>query len=306
MRQFARRLTILLLSAVLAALVFLAVGSTMIRERLNEAIVDTLSTRFLRVVDGYFSPLFQFISSASLWVEIGSIDSLGDPAAYADTLFHSLRSMGSVSTISMADAAGRELVFRLNEGLGTYEWYETTIEGGDSLIARRRSADVEYLRLWDAPNATAEESESRVRFRISSPYTLLDKDVPGVTIEAEIGARSNDSTIYLWLDLPLATMARWLEPLEGVPDAAVFLLLPQGEYLLFSIDEVAGRGRPLDEPGFVPPPIRFGDEADLLAEALGEQTDGAAALSRDVLFQYGGRTWRTDSRTLNVGRAEIL
>ncbi len=305
-RQFVRRLTILLLSAALAALVFLAVGSTMIRERLNEAIVDTLSTRFLRVVDGYFSPLFQFISSASLWVEIGAIDSLGDPAAYADTLFHSLASMGSVSAISIADDAERELVFRLDDTLETYEWYETTVEHGDSLIARRRRADIEYLRLWDSPIATVEEIRSRVRFRISSPYTLLDKDVTGVTIEAEIGARSTDSTIHLWLDLPLATMAHWLEPLEGVSDAAVFLLLPQGEYLIFSIDEVAGTAEPFDESGFARPPIRFGDEADLLAEALGERTDGVSALSRDVLFQYGGRTWRTDSRTLNVGRADIL
>jgi len=174
-RQLTYRLAPLVFSALIAAGAFLAAGNAVVRQNLNQSAMNAVSSRQLMVVDEYFLPLFQFMSSASLWTRIGTIDSLGTPETYVEALYRNLETMGSVSTLSMSDNSNRELTLQIHRN-GSYNWSETTTDAEDSFIKLRSSRQVNYLNLGDIDDVSTSWGEVPVWFRFSTPYLLPGTD----------------------------------------------------------------------------------------------------------------------------------
>lgn len=267
--------------------------------------MKSVSSQSLEAVDGYFLPLFQFMSSASLWTRIGTIDSLGEPENYVDALYHNLRSMGSVSALSMSDNSDRELVLQLS-GEGSYHWRETSIDAEDSLISQRRSSSVNYLNLGDVEDISTSWGDIPVWFRFSTPYMLPGLDEIGCTIRANIGDRNSDFGINIWLDLPLSVMAGWLERLERFSGAVVFVLLPGKEFLMFSVEELLAL---TPAHGFNPTEelrsVNLVDK-DLIIRALRESAFIEGEQRLETSFNYGDREWRADYRKMRVGTQDVM
>lgn len=304
-KQLSYRLAPLLLAAAVAVGGFLAAGNTVIRQTLNQTAMKAVSSRSLQVVDGYFLPLFQFISSASLWTRIGTIDSLGEPENYVDALYQNLRTMASVSALSMSDTSGRELVLQLS-GEGSYQWRETSTEADDSLIVLRSSRRVNYLNLGDIEDISTSWGDIPVWFRFSTPYLLPGLNEIGCTIRASIGDRNSDFGINLWLDLPLSVMAGWLESLERFPGTVVFLLLPGGEFLTFPIDDLLALTA--QNSNLMPDESRslIPVDQDLIARVLRDSDVVEAEQRLETSFNYGGQDWRADYRRMSVGTQDVM
>ncbi len=276
-----------------------------IRQRLNQSAMQTLSSRFIQVVDSYFLPLFQFMSSASLWTRIGSIDSLGTPAAYVEALYKSLEPMGSVSSLSISDGKDHELVLHLLPD-GGYEWYETILDADDSLISRRNAATVPYFNLGDVEDISTSWGETPVWFRYSTPYILPGEGVPGSTIRTRIGDSNSDYEMKIWLDLPISLMADKLEAIEKFPDAVVFLLLPGDEFLIFRVEELMALARGADETTLADLNLGIGIDVDIVARALRSSDVLESEQRLETSFTYQNRSWRADYRKLPIGSRELL
>ncbi|MCK5735896.1 MAG: hypothetical protein KAH21_05430, partial [Spirochaetaceae bacterium] len=303
--QLTRILAPLVLSALIAVGAFFTVANPLIQQTLNRTAMQALSSRFLQVVDGYFLPLFQFMSSAQLWTRVGSIDSLGNPEEYIEALFKNLEVMESVSALSMSDAEDKELVLRLLPE-GGYQWYETVIGAGDSLITRRNDANVSYLNLGDVDDVSTSWGEVPVWFRYSTPYMLPGQNIPGSTIRARIGDRNSEFEIRIWLDLPLTMMTESLKSVEKFPETIVFLLLPGDEFLMFTIDELLSLNDGFDETRIENLHIGADVDKELVARIL-RDTDVVETGQRfETSFNYQDRLWRADYRKLPVGSREVL
>ena len=223
--QFTRRLAPLLLALLLAGLAFAAAVNPIIRQNLNRNVTETLSSRYLVAVESYFSPLFQFMSTATLWSSIGNIESIGEPALYVESLHQSLEILGTASAMSLLDAEGRELVFHIRDG-GEYDWYVTSVDDDDSLVSQRQKQNVEYLNLSDVGEYDTFFGEYPAWFRLSLPYELPGGEGTGTTIRATIGNRESEDTMKLWLDLPSDRMVKWLNFDGRYSDSIIFLVLP--------------------------------------------------------------------------------
>ena len=267
--------------------------------------MQALSSHFLQVVDGYFLPLFQFMSSASLWTRVGSIASIGNPESYVEALYKNLEAMGSVSAFSMSDGEEKELVLRLLPD-GAYEWYVTVIGAEDSLISIRNTVNVPYFNLGDVEDVSTSWGEIPLWFRFSTPYMLPGQDIPGSTIRARIGDRNSDFEMKIWLDLPLSLMAGSLENIEKFPDAIVFLLLPGDEFIMFTVEELVALALGSDEPRIEDLHIGIDVDKELIARALRGSEVIETGQRLETSFMYGDRSWRADYRKLPVGSRDVL
>ena len=303
--QLIRKLTPLVLSAFIAVAAFFAVANPLVQQKLNQTAMQALSSRFLQVVDGYYLPIFQFMSSASLWTRVGSIDSIGQPESYVAALHKNLEVMESVSAMSMSDAQNNELVLRLLPE-GEYEWYKTEVGADDSLIALRDTADVTYYNLGDVDDVSTAWGETPVWFRFSTPYLLPGQDVTGSTLRARIGDRGSDFEMKLWLDLPLSMMTESLKNVEKFPDTIVFLLLPGDEFLMFSVDELITLSEGFDKDNINYLYTGIAVNKDLIARALRDADVIETGARFETSFNYNNRRWRADYRKLPVGSQEVL
>jgi len=303
--QLTRKLAPLVFSAIIAVGAFFAVANPMVQQKMNQTAMQALSSRFLQVVDGYFLPLFQFVSSASLWTRVGSIDSLGNPENYVDTLYKNLDVMESVSAMSMSDSHDNELVLQLLPE-GGYDWYETVVGADDSLIAMRDAADVSYLNLGDVEDVSTSWGQIPVWFRFSTPYILPGQDVPGSTIRARIGDEDSEYEMKIWLDLPLSLMSESLKNVEKFPDTIVFLLLPGDEFLMFTVDELIALNKGYDKDQIENLHTGIGVDKALVARALREADVIETGARFETSFTYQDRRWRADYRKLPVGSREVL
>lgn len=295
----------LILAALVSMGAFLAAGNGVVRQNLNQSAMNNVSSRLLEVVDGYFMPLFQFMSSASLWTRIGTIDSLGEPDKYIEALYHNLETMGSVSTFSMSDSQNRELVLQILPE-GNYTWHETTIGADDSLISLRGARPVNYLNLGDIEDVTTSWGEIPVWFRFSTPYILPGQDVLGCTIRARIGDRNSEFGINIWLDLPIAAMAGWLESLERFPDSVVFLLLPGEEFLLFPVAELLALTPQGGNTLRNEPRTNVNVDQELIAGALRDSDVVGVDQRLETSFTYRDTDWRADFRKMRVGTQDVM
>lgn len=276
----------------------------MIRQNLNSNATQNLSSSYLSAVEGYFSPLFQFMSTATLWTRIGDLESLGTPENYVDSLHQSLEIIGSASAMSLTDAENRELVFRMEQD-GEYQWFETTVDADDSLVARRKTLNAEYLNLSDVGDYTTFYGEYPAWFRISTPYSLPGGEGLGSTISATIGSRDSGHAFKLWLDLPSKGLAQWIESAGEFPDAVIFLLLPGDEFLMFTTRQlnalVANNPAAGDE---IVPQLSSLDRG-LLSQALENSDLTEESGPYKPIFEYNGRLWRADYRNVRVGTQDI-
>ncbi len=284
---------------------FFAVANPLVQQKLNQTAMQALSSRFLQVVDGYFLPLFQFMSSASLWTRVGTIDSIGQPESYVEALYKNLDVMESVSAMSMSDAQNNELVLHLLPE-GGYEWHKTVVGADDSLIAKRDAAEVTYFNLGDVDDVSTAWGEIPVWFRFSTPYQLPGQDVTGSTIRARIGDRGSDFEMKIWLDLPLSMMSESLKSVEKFPDTIVFLLLPGDEFLMFSVDELIALNKGFDKDKIDYLHTGIGVDKELIARALREADVIETGARFETSFNYNDRKWRADYRKLPVGSQEVL
>jgi len=303
--QLLRKLAPLLFSALIAVGAFFAVANPSLQQKLNRTAMQSLSSRFLQVVDGYFLPLFQFMSSAQLWTRVGDINSLGTPGGYVEALYKNLAVMESVSTMSMSDSENRELVLHLLPE-GGYSWFETVVGAGDSLISRRDEAKVSYLNLGDMEDVSTSWGEVPVWFRFSTPYLLPGQNVPGSTIMAKIGDRDSKYEMKIWLDLPLSMMSDSLKNVEKFPDTIVFLLLPGDEFLMFTVDELLTLYKGYDTEQVENLHIGINVDKELLARALRGADVIETGARFETSFNYQDRLWRADYRKLPVGSREVL
>ncbi len=303
--QLTRKLAPLVLSALIAVAAFFAVANPLVQQKLNQTAMQALSSRFLQVVDGYFLPLFQFMSSASLWTRVGTIDSLGNPEDYVEALYKNLDVMESVSTLSMSDAQNKELVLRLLPEDG-YEWYETVVGADDSLITLRDASDVSYLNLGDVQDVSTSWGHIPLWFRFSTPYMLPGQNVPGSTIRARIGDRDSDFEMKIWLDLPLSLMSESLKNVEKFPETIVFLLLPGDEFLMFTVDELLALNKGYTKDQIENLHTGIAVDKELVAQALRDADVVETGARFETSFVYNNRRWRADYRKLPVGSREVL
>ncbi len=286
----------------LAALVI--VRNTTVRQNLNRIATQAISSRFLQIVDGYFSPLFQFMSTSSLWTRIGDIESIGSPELYVESLYQSLKMMGSVSTLSLLDKDERELYFRIFPD-GAYEWYETTPGAEDSLIDARNRREIEYLNLNDVDVYSPVSGEYPVWFRMSRPYILPGSEVPGSTIQANFVTRTSDFALKLSLDLPISRFADFLEPVQRFRDAIIVLVLPGDEFLIISVEEIIGYDSKPAETGYDKlNEIQKFDE-DFVVRFLDASVSVDSKQHQGTTFEYLDRKWQADFRNMGTGTQDI-
>jgi len=93
-----------------------------LRNRLDDSVFNTVSSRTFQAVENYFNPLLELVSASVLWGRIGAIDTIGEPDDYIELLENKLESVGTISTFSMSDNKGQELVIRLENGQEK-DWY---------------------------------------------------------------------------------------------------------------------------------------------------------------------------------------
>ena len=213
--------------------------------------------------------------------------------------------MESVSAMSMSDAQNNELVLRLLPE-GGYEWHETVVGAGDSLIALREAAEVSYYNLGDVDDVSTTWGEIPVWFRFSTPYQLPGQDVTGSTIRARIGDGGSEFEMKIWLDLPLPMMTESLKSVEKFPDTIVFLLLPGDEFLMFAVDELIALNKGFDKDKFNYLHTGMGMDKNLIAQALREADVIETGARFETSFDYNDRKWRADYRKLPVGSQEVL
>ena len=132
-------------------------------------------------VDGYFTPLLEFISSSALWSRIGEIDTLGDTSAYVDFLKEQLERLGTLSSFSMTDSEANELVLYMPEDEEA-EWHVTKVDAEDSLSSIRERNNIRYSSIGKDITSGTTAQESETLFRISTPYLLPDKSLPFVLL----------------------------------------------------------------------------------------------------------------------------
>ena len=285
-QQLLRRLLPLLVASLFSFVALLGVSNRMVRQELNDSTIQGLTNRFSGIVDGYFAPLFRFLSSSAFWASLGGIDSLERIETSLKPLQHSLESLGSVSSFSLVDPSGEEWSFVLLEN-GNLQWKESLFGATDSEVQQR-------------PTMALKEDESLVDygydFALSSPYELPFDGGWGLSLYGVLHDGKGKEGIQVWLDLPVERMKRWLVPFSDLPETKLFFLLPGEQPLLFSVSELLELTTGATELEGENAQIHSAFLSEILSTAL-NTGEGPQQIS----ILWNDQVWRGDFRALNAG-----
>jgi len=281
------------------------IRNSTLRSVLDDSAFGNLSSRTFQAVDGYFTPLIEFIYSSTLWSRIGGIDTIGSPVDYVYFLETRLNQLGTISSFSMTDYENHELVIELS-GNEDKNWYVTSSGSGKSLTSMRENNGIRYLSLADGDTIHSVELKEEIPIRISSPYLLPYLDLPGISLHLDSTKDNNRNGLNLTFDLPLKQMALRLKHEGALKDAVIFLLMPsQKDFIFLPVGDILALNVKALE-GSVPEEINeLNDGAGLLTDSLlsaGESPDDGEIHFR---FTYKGKTWFTEFRHLNMGSETI-
>ncbi len=266
----------------------------------NSAFQD-FSSRTFQAVNGYFSPLIELLYSSALWGRIGDINSLGDPQDYSNFLTKRLKQLDGISTFSLADADGRELVLNLLAEDGK-SWYTTTLDADNSLSYMRKKNGIEYssLDILDPINSLNPKEE--IPIQISSPYLLPYLSMPGITLRLNSTSNVKNKGLTLWFDLPLKQMAERLREEGASKDAVIFLLMPSHkDFILISVGDILDlKAKDLEDN--IPENVnrlKGGEKLilDTLLQAKKKSSEGKV----NFKFTYNGVSWLSEFRFINLG-----
>ena len=287
--QLLRRILPLILASLLSLIALLGVSNRMVRQELNDNTIQGLTNRFSGIVDGYFAPLFRFLSSSAFWTALGAIDSLENIENSLKPLQHSLESLGSVSSFSLVDPSGVEWSFHLLED-GSFQWKKSQLGANDSVAQQRPSS----------PITMQGESESfetyGYDFLLSSAYELPFDGGWGLSLYSVLNNGNGKEGIHIWLDLPVERMKRWLLPFQDLPETQLLFLLPGEQPILLSVSELLELATGGSKLEGAPPLLQSTLLSEILPLAL-----KAGEGPQQVSILWNDQVWRGDFRALNAG-----
>ncbi len=269
------------------------------RDRLDNSVFDAAASRTFGAVENYFNPMLELISSAVLWGEIGEIDSIGDPEKYIQLMQARLKTIGTVSSFSMTDLKGEELVIQM-PGSETPDWYVTGSRTAESLSSLRQDCGIEYMSLDQMNLRKISGLEPKQVFRISTPYMLPFQNVLGITLCLEAPQNSDGLGLTLCLDLPLNQISERLRRAGTVKEAVIFILMPSKEDFIFLPVEDLLRLDTVPQPGNASEiftPLEGGANELVEVLSLEENTSDKVRFT----FTYSGKTWLAEFMHINIG-----
>ncbi|MDC7227616.1 MAG: ATP-binding protein [Spirochaetales bacterium] len=292
--QFLLRLLPLVIILILSAGFVWVYRNADLRNRLDESVFETSSSKTLIAVKDYFSPLTEFIFSSVLWGRVGEIDSVGEPEDYIELLQARFASIGTVSSFSLTDPAGRELV--LKNPYGDSDWFTTEKNNEDSLT---------YLR--NAGGFAESDRPSGSGVRISTVYSLPYLDEPGISLYLQSPFGNAGEGLSIAVDLPLRQMSERLKEDGAVKDAVLFILLPAEEdYIFLPV------GNLLKLPDTQTPELDFetatplDSGADSLISFLDENIPGDQDDDLQLRYETEAGSWMTEFLLIDLGDDELI
>ena len=303
-RQLLFRLLPLIMILVLSTSLVLIFRSADLRNRLDESVFNGVSTRTFQGVHNYFNPILDMVSSSLLWTSVGQIDSIGEPESYIELLEEKLKAIGTVSSFSLTDSAGRELVLQMPEGQES-SWYITAPENERSLSAMRELSNIQYMTLEKENKEEIPEGQSGTYFRISTPYQLPLQETPGITLRLDASSGPENTGLTICLDLPLKQMAKRLQDEGAVREAVIFLLMPSKEdYIFLPVDELLKiNENSLNATSEIMTPLE--NEVSRLVELFSSSEKKSGPDDIRFRFNYNEKIWLTDFLNIRLGD-EIL
>ena len=132
-KLFFRRIGMLFLFILMLTALEITFISSRFQSGLDNPFLNNISNISTLVVNRYYSPLFDFLTYASLWTEIGEISSIGQPTQYGEQILSLAKSFSFLSSLSILDSENRELII-LKDSSGQFYWEETSPGSKTSLI----------------------------------------------------------------------------------------------------------------------------------------------------------------------------
>lgn len=304
-RQFLFRLLPLLLILILSSGFVWIFQNANLRSRLDQSVFEFASGRTVLAVKDYFGPLTELISSSVLWGNIGEINSIGDPAQYIELMQTRLKSIGTVSSFSMTDSEGKELVMSYPHD--DSNWYVTDYDSDDSLTSLRKAAGIEYLSLEIGRTAEVPDELVESVFRISSVYPLPNLNFPGISLHLQSSIDSKSGGISLSMDLPLKQMSDRLKSDGAVKGSIIFILMPSGEdYIFLPVDDLLTLSDEIQVETVSEMQTPLDDNADQLISLLAEAAPDPHRDELQFRFESDGRIWLTEFLPMDVGTESLM
>jgi len=301
LRQFLFRLLPLIFTFILSAGSVELFRNVSLRSVLDNSAFKNFSSGTFQAVNGYFSPLIEFLYSSALWGRIGDVNSLGVPSEYLNFLTTRLKQLDGISTFSLSGADGNELVIDLLEN-GPKSWYTTTLDSDNSLSFLRKKNSIKYSSLDIADPINPLNPKEEIPIQVSSPYILPYLSMPGITLRLNSTSYTAGKGLTIWLDLPLKKMAERLKEEGALKDAVIFLLMPsQKDFIMISVGDILTL-KTEDLERKIPKDLntlKGGEKLilDTLLEAKKESTEDKV----NFKFTYAGNNWLSEFRFINLG-----
>ncbi len=303
-RQFLLRLFPLLLIIVSSSLLVWIYRYSDLRQDLDENAFELASTRTVESVDDYFNPLIDIIFSSVLWGSIGEIDSIGNPEDYMDLLQTRIRSLGSVSSLSLTDADYKELVMTYPHE-DSSDWYVTEETHDRSLTSKRASSGISYLSNDSGQTENSFESTSEPGLRISSEYTLPVSEEQGITLTLLPSSQYGNREVNLSIDLSFNLMAERLKEGGAVEGTLIFLLMPSGEdHLFLPLDDLLALSESNGE--ILPSSTPLDDSANELIAQLEQKITEAKTDKILFRFETSENEWLTEFHQIGFGTDSLM
>ncbi|MDC7232947.1 MAG: ATP-binding protein [Spirochaetales bacterium] len=210
------------------------ISSSQVQRSLTRQYYSSSSKAVFQAIDQIYDPILLTFKISSLWVQIGQIDTLGDPVSYGDNL----------KSIIMSDTLAQSMTIRDSQGT---EIDVYTQEDGTPALQKRQQGAAGTLNVMRNGNnisfSTAEgiiETALRIQhspIKMSQAYSIPVSGDNGITIYYRL-YKDSEQYIEVWMDISLRQLATAVSEYSINENTVIFIILNDEEFVTYPIKDV--------------------------------------------------------------------